>query len=253
MENNMLPPVNSTLSVKQLYEQSPLGDRLAHFENPTTVWLGEALAEVWYQFQKQLAAVNIVQKMESGSVTLDDYKLYLLNLRQQVKDGARWITRAASSMDDQHLLLRSALIKHAGQEHQDFLMLEKNYVSVGGDIGDIQRYPQNVGSEALSSYIMYQASQPNPANLFGATFVIEGLGTKKASKWATSLKECLGLTTEQVSFLHYHGENDDDHYENLIKVLSSPFITPEVAPRLVKTAKVVGRLYALQLEELGNI
>ncbi|HHM04499.1 MAG TPA: 3-oxoacyl-ACP synthase [Gammaproteobacteria bacterium] len=226
---------------------------MAHTDLPVAEWLGLALAEVWCQFEPRLAATPIVKKFEDGSVTLDDYKLYLLNMRQQVKDGARWITRAASSMNDRHLPLRDALIRHAAQEHRDFALLEQNYVAVGGALDDIRCYPQNIGSEALSSYIMHQGSQPNPVHVFGATFIIEGLGATKAGPWARALMDTLGLSQEQVSFLHYHGENDDSHYDNLVKVLASPFVSAEMAPRLVRTAKVVGRLYVLQLEELGNI
>ncbi len=61
-----------------------------------------------------------------------------------------------------------------------------------------------------------------------------------------------GLTDDQVSFLAYHGANDDSHYDKLRMILSHPMIDMPLAKRLVRTAKVVARLYALQLEEIGN-
>jgi hypothetical protein len=36
-------------------------------------------------------------------------------------------------------------------------------------------------------------------------------------------------------------------------ILGHPLIDMELAKRLVRTAKIVGRLYVLQLEELGNV
>jgi 3-oxoacyl-[acyl-carrier-protein] synthase-3 len=84
-------------------------------------------------------------------------------------------------------------------------------------------------------------------------FVIEGLGTGKASGWAARFKEVLGLRDDQVSFLAYHGEADDDHFAKLQAILNSPRIDDAAADAIVKTAKVVARLYALQLEELDHV
>lgn len=132
-------------------------------------------------------------------------------------------------------------------------MLERDFVSVGGTPEEIYRQPKNVGSEALSSFMFHHASQPDPLDLLGAMFIIEGLGTKKAAEWADQLKARLGLQDDQVTFLRYHGKNDDDHFEKLREVIRSGYVDRKIAERIVKTAKVVARLYALQLEEIDNV
>jgi 3-oxoacyl-[acyl-carrier-protein] synthase-3 len=144
-------------------------------------------------------------------------------------------------------------IGHAAEEHRDYQLLEKNYVSVGGTMEEITGAEKNIGSEALSAFIFHRAGQPNPLDLLGAMFIIEGLGTRKADGWARAIQEQLSLDDESVTFFLYHGANDDDHFEKLREVLASDVITPEVARSIVKTAKVTARLYALQLEELGNV
>jgi len=100
--------------------------------------------------------------------------------------------------------------------------------------------------------MFHRASQPDPLDLLGAMFVIEGLGRRKAAQWAEALESQLGLAAEQVSFLNYHGLNDDNHFDRLRDVLGSGLVTEEVAQQVVKTARVVARLYVLQLEELDN-
>ena len=83
-------------------------------------------------------------------------------------------------------------------------------------------------------------------------FIIEGLGRRVASRWAMMIRDQLELDENQVSFLMYHSESDDIHFERLDQAVQSGILTPEVVDEVVKTAKVTARLYRLQLEELGN-
>lgn len=203
---------------------------------------------VWLTFERELRSVPIVHRLQQGTFTVEDYKALLRNLRPQVVDGARWITRAASNMTN--FELRSHLITHARDEHRDFQMLERDYVSVGGDVNDILRAAQNIGSEALSAFIFQRASRENPIDLLGSIFIVEGLGNRLAGQWAEQIRQILGLTKSQVSFLSYHGENDEAHVQKLDAFLNADWMTPEIAARIVKTAQVTARLYRLQLEEL---
>lgn len=249
----ILPELTFSLPLDELLEQSPLQNRLESSTNPSSVWLGRAFAEIWYEFNRQLSNTPIVKAIEEKTVTVEQYQSYLRNMRQQVSQGGRWITRAASSMENSHVLLRNALIKHAAEEHQDFRMLEQDYLSVGGDEASLYNRPMNIGSQALSAFIMHEASKPNPVGIFGATFIIEGLGSHKAAKWSQCLQDALNLNRDNVKFLYYHGVADVDHYDNLLKVLNSEFMTEQVVIEARRIAKIVGRLYALQLEELDNI
>lgn len=142
-------------------------------------------------------------------------------------------------------------MRHAVTEHRDFQMLEANFVSVGGEADDIRGGRKNIGSEALSAYMFHKASHPNPFDLLGAMFIIEGLGSRKATEWGTAIRDHLQLTDDQVSFLLYHGEEDDDHLADFEHWVGKVVTTPEEGDALVRTAQVVARLYALQLEEVG--
>lgn len=238
------------LDVSEVVRTSPLqlsGD------SEVQKYLGLELALVWADFERLLRNVPLVQRLESGRGSLDDYKRLLVNLRQQVMEGARWIARAASSISIELFPLRSMFIGHAGDEHRDYQMLERDFVACGGTLDEITRQAKNIGSEALSAWMFHQASQPDPLDLLGAMFVIEGLGKQKAAHWAELLREDVGLTPQQTSFLGYHGKNDEDHFARLQKVIDDGFIDRATAARVVKTAKVTARLYALQLEEIDRV
>ena len=227
--------------------QSPL-DSLKINNSPVTAKLLRELMIVWSDFELKLRTVPIVRKLHRGDFTRSDYQALLRNLRPQVVEGARWITRAASNMTD--FELRSLFIGHAQDKHHDFRMLERNYVSVGGNLKDIIQAEKNIGSEALSAFIFHQASQVNPVDLIGSIFIIEGLGNQLAAKWANQIQHTLNLRDEQVSFLAYHGFNDRSHLGKLETTLNASWMTAEISDRIVKTARVTARLYLLQLEEI---
>ena len=155
------------------------------------------LGLVWADFERMLRETPIVRRIEAGRATLDDYRMLLRNMRQQVMEGARWIARAASNISIDLFPLRSMFISHAGDEHRDYQMLERDYCAVGGSLEEIAATPKNIGSEALSAFMFYRASQPDPLDLLGAMFVIEGLGRRKAGQWAEALQSQLGLAARR--------------------------------------------------------
>ena len=214
--------------------------------------LAERLAEVWIELEERLDRVPILQRLAEGTVTIHDYERLLFNLRQQVVDGSPWISRAASNFDIDHFTLRAAAIRHAEEEHRDYLMLERDYVAIGGSLDELRNGRKNLGSEALSGYMFHYADQPNPVGLLGAMFIIEGLGAKRAAGWAARFQEVLGLADNQVHFMQYHQEADGAHTGDLEAILTSGIIDDAAADEIVRCAQVVARLYALQLEELDR-
>ncbi len=208
----------------------------------------------WADFDSSLETVPLIDKLRRGKFRPEDYKSLLINHRQQVVEGARWIARAASSIDGSYLEQRSLFLKHAVAEHQDFKMLENHYVSMGGKLDEIRTAKKNIGTEALHAFMYHSASQPNPFDLLGAMFIIEGLGQRKAGVWGKRIQDQLKLDDKQVSFFLYHADNDDGHMVKFTETLDSGILElPNMAERIVKTAKITGRLYRLQLEEIGNI
>lgn len=209
------------------------------------------LAVVFADFEGRLEATPLIRRLTRGRFTLEDYRAFLSELRQQVKDGALWMSRAASNIDEAHLELRSKLMRHAVTEHRDFRLLDADYVATGGALAEIEGARKNVGSEALSAWMFHEASKPNPFGLLGAMWIIEGLGSIKAAEWGAMVRDRLGLPDEAVRFLLYHGENDADHIQEFEAMLGLVLPDPAVAERIVRTAEVTARLYALQIEEIA--
>ena len=236
---------------KNELEDLPVGDEVPVMNPHAQVCL-QHLLRVWLGFERDLSTVPILRRLDLGTYTVDDHLLLLRNLRQQVIEGSRWITRTASSFDRNHAEIRSTVISHAVDEHRDYEILEKDYVASGGQLEDILGLERNVGSEALHGFLMYRASRTNPVDLLGAMWIIEGLGEKMARSWAERIHELTGLGEDSTRFMTYHGHNDGDHMQRFYKTLDDVCIDDEITMSIDKTAQVVARLYRLQLEELAH-
>jgi Iron-containing redox enzyme len=210
-----------------------------------------ALARTWIDFESALMQVPLVARLHAGKWRLEDYRRLLVNLRQQVVEGSRWISRAASNFGPAHEDLRSMFVEHAREEHRDYRLLEDNYVAVGGKREDIVGAPKNIGSEALSSFLYHTASQRDPVGMLGAMFIIEGLGNRIAGPWSAMIAEQLALPDEAISFFAYHAANDVHHLEEFDHALA--LADPAAGETIARHARVVARLYRLQLEEIDNV
>jgi 3-oxoacyl-[acyl-carrier-protein] synthase-3 len=218
--------------------------------------LGQAtlrrLMRVWFEFERGLATVPIIRRLDLGTFTREDYQSLLLNLRPQVIEGSRWISRCASSFDRDHSDIRSVILRHAHDEHRDYEMLEEDFVATGGALERIRSQPKNNGSEALHAFLMFRSGEPNPSSLLGAMWIIEGLGEKMAVNWAARIEELTGLDSRCTRFLRYHASNDDSHMDKLYALIDRLCTSQTAADAVVGTAQIVGRLYAWQLEEIDD-
>jgi len=210
-----------------------------------------SLLRVWFEFERELSNVPIVQRLESDRLSKSDYLLLLLNMRQQVIEGSRWITRCASSFDRDYADVRSEVIGHAYDEHRDYEVLEQDFINAGGRAEEITSARRNTGSEALHGFMMYRASRPNPVDMIGAMWIIEGIGNKMANQWAERVSQ-LFATDNTSKFMSYHGQHDGEHMEELYRLIDRVCHTEDHLYSITRTAKVVARLYLLQLEEIDH-
>jgi hypothetical protein len=210
------------------------------------------LMREWFNFERVLSGVPIVRRLDLGTFTRADYQRLLLNLRPQVVEGSRWISRCASSFDRDHADIRSVILRHAHDEHRDYEVLEQDFVATGRDLDTIRSQPKNAGSEALHAYLMFKAGEPNPGSMLGAMWIIEGLGEKMATSWAARIESLTGYDSQCTRFLRYHGSNDDSHMDKLYGLIDRICTSEQAAHDVVTVARVVGRLYAWQLEEIDS-
>lgn len=234
----------------------PALESLLSYANNDVKEIAAALIEVWDGFSKKIDSLPFARDISEQKFTVEDYQRFLRNLRAQVADGASWIARAASSFDAKSspmaAMIRDIVIQHAYEEKGDYRMLDSDYQACGGSYHEIINAKQNIATYALSNFIMYEASKPNPYQVLGAIFIIEGMGTIKAGMLAQGIKQCPGIPASSVSFLEYHNKADEQHFATFAKFLTLPGMASDHGAAIVKLAKTVALLYSLQFENLDS-
>ncbi|MGE0706652.1 MAG: 3-oxoacyl-[acyl-carrier-protein] synthase III C-terminal domain-containing protein [Planctomycetota bacterium] len=210
------------------------------------------LGRVWLEFERRLERVPLIDRLKRGRLTLPEYRALLRDLRQQVIQGHAWMARMISSFSPDLIEVRAWALEHAVYGHADYRLLDHDFVACGGRLEEIQQAEPNVGTEALSAWMFHRAGLPDPLDLIGALYVVEGLSVRLCARWREQLQRQLGLSDDQLSFLVHHARHRDEHVTGPIEELLGPErLTPALVDRIVKTARVTARLYLLQLEEVA--
>jgi 3-oxoacyl-[acyl-carrier-protein] synthase-3 len=228
----------------------PRGLEWAQAEDAHMEELIRRLTRVWISFEGRLNRVPLIAKLNAGRLSADDYKRLLLNLRQQVVEGASWFARLISNLSPARIDMRNWFLDHTLYGHRDYLMLEHDYRAMGGSQAEIEGARKNVGSEALSAWLLQRASRPDPLDALGAMFVIEGLSSRLCPRWAQLVSRQLGIGPEAMTFLSHHAKHEDRQITGPLQELLGGILDGPLVDAIVRTAEVTARLYLLQLEEI---
>ncbi len=211
------------------------------------------LAEVWHDYRSRAWRSPIIQRVVKGTLRLEDLVRWMGDWIPQVREGALWMRKAVSHLDDRYARVRELVTTHAGDEQFDFRILFDDYRAAGGPAKSIEDLKRNAGGEALNSYLHARAAQPNPVGLLGAIYIIEGTGQRIVPALLPEIRKQLKLPPQAVRFLQYHGENDQRHLARWLECVTLAIEAggDKVAEDIVATARNTAQLYLLQLEAVG--
>lgn len=208
------------------------------------------LAQVWHEFRSRMWRTPLIRKISTGQLSLGDYQRWMECWVPQVREGALWMRRAVDNLDEHFAPLREIILTHAGEEQFDYRILFEDYRRCGGPVRNVDGLRRNAGGEALNAYMHSRASTLNPVGLLGGIYIIEGTGQRIIPALIPMLRQHAGLRDNQLHFLRYHGENDENHLQRWLTVVRTAIDIggDAVCADILNTAKAVADLYALQTE-----
>ena len=211
------------------------------------------LLTLWGEFAASLDQVPIIDKLNRGKFRLE--RLPGSPAQPSPAGGRGRALDRARVIQDRRALVRAALrfMQHAITEHRDFKMIEQDYVSVGGKLEDIvprrrtsaPRRCTPSSSTAPASRTRSTCSAPCSSS--------RGSARRRPPNGADAIREparpqegagelpALSRRERRGAYAGVRGHADVGHPGDPRHGQGDP-----------KTAKVVARLYRLQLEEMGN-
>jgi 3-oxoacyl-[acyl-carrier-protein] synthase III len=232
-----------TVSFAQFTVVGPSGDSPA-IEPPhkaASPLLSE-LAEIWQDYQSRLRRTPVLRKIAQGTFTRADYLAWMRNWIPQVRYGSQWMRDAVANLRAPYEALIPLISEHANDEREDYNILYEDYRGAGGDLA-LDSLQRNAGGEALNAFMFASAARPNPVDLLGAIYIIEGTGQRVIPQLLPALRKQLGLP---LRFLRYHGENDQAHLTRWLRAVE--IVQAQGGTGVVETARATAELYLLQFQ-----
>jgi 3-oxoacyl-[acyl-carrier-protein] synthase-3 len=212
--------------------------------------IGE-LAEVWHDFQSRLRRTPILRRVTTEQFTPEDYLSWMSAWIPQVRFGSHWMRTALEQLREPYLELRSLIEAHARDEQDDYMILWEDYKLAGGPAQSLETLQRNAGGEALNAFMFARAAQPNPVDLLGAIYIIEGTGQRVIPQLLPQLRAQLSLPERAFRFLRYHGTNDEAHLARWLRAVELVLAHDHdgrARAGIVQTARAVAELYILQFK-----
>lgn len=204
------------------------------------------LLGVWHHYRSEVLRSPLARQVFSGQLTPGQYCQWMAGWIGQVRQGASWMRTAAANLPAELGGLQSLIELHASEEQNDWRVLFADYREAGGAEDNPDLLRMNPGAAALDAYIRQVASSPDAAALLGATYIIEGTGQRIVPTLLPHIRRSLGQLSHATRFLEYHGEADIAHMQRWMAAVEMLLaIRPDMARKLVQTARDVADLYAL--------
>jgi len=209
--------------------------------------LGE-LATVWHDYRSRAWRTPLVNRIMRGDLSHADYLHWMACWIPQVREGSLWMRTAIAHVRPFWGSLASIITEHANEEQHDFRILFDDYRAAGGTIESLDALARNPGGEALNAFMYATARRPDPVDMLGAIYVIEGTGRRIVPQLLPKLRAQLRLPERCFRFLHYHSANDVQHLDRWLRAVRMVLaFQPSLADAIVRTARATADLYLLQL------
>ena len=158
----------------------------------------------------------------ANGMSLDRYRVLLLELYSLVWHFNPTCAAAASRISDEHARVRSFLYEHMHEEAGHELWVLNDLEAIGVSRETSLRYLPSTHVLALNGYNYWAADRKHPCSILGMMYVLEVIASVYGAPFSAAMKEALLLQGESgVSFINSHASLDAVHMAQLRIVLNT--------------------------------
>lgn len=184
----------------------------------------------------------LVSQIEKKSLNIQTYHKLLVNIFHQVYNSSGSFALAGSMCNTSQILAREYLFHHAEEEMTHWQWILEDLKSTGYKGEDPRNLPPSVDATAYLSYGYYLALK-NPIGRLAMALVLEGISGTFGLKYGRIVLEQLKLKPDQAKFFLAHGELDQGHEKDILKVLSQSKLSEQDYAQLTVVAQNTVALY----------
>jgi pyrroloquinoline quinone (PQQ) biosynthesis protein C len=163
------------------------------------------------QAQQYLLDSPIFARCFAGSISVDDYVVFLQQAFHHVKHTVPLLMLAGSKITFEQEWLRDAIAEYVEEElgHQEWVL--NDIATCGYDKEYVRNSQPHFSTELMVSYAYDSIQRISPLSFFGMVHVLEGTSVALADQAAASIKQSLDLPAKAFSYLRSHGSLDQEH------------------------------------------
>jgi hypothetical protein len=185
---------------------------------------------------------KVIQSIETGKFDVKMYHKLLISIFHQVYNSSGSFALAGSMCNTSQIVERQYLFHHAEEEmtHWQWILNDlKSTGYAGPDPRDLLPAPNTT---AYLSYAYYLALK-FPVGRLAMALVLEGISGSFGLKYGARVLMNLKLRPDQAQFFMAHGELDQGHEADIIKILSKSNLSPSDLAQLSHVATTTAELY----------
>jgi pyrroloquinoline quinone (PQQ) biosynthesis protein C len=181
--------------------------------------LHEQLARETAADRDFLLAAPVIRRCLAGEVTRELYAAFLTQAYHHVRHTVPLLMAVGARLPDRHAWLREAVLHYLEEEtgHDEWIL--NDIEAAGGDRAVAAASQPAVATEAMIAYAYDTVMRRNPVGFFGMVHVLEGTSVSLALTAAGRIQSALGLPARAFTYLRSHGELDQEHVQDLARIL----------------------------------
>jgi pyrroloquinoline quinone (PQQ) biosynthesis protein C len=204
--------------------------------------LHEQLARETAADRDFLLSAPVIQRCLTGQVTRELYLAFLTQAYHHVRHTVPLLMAVGSRLPDRHAWLREAVLHYLEEEtgHEQWIL---NDIEAAGGVRAAAAASQpSLATEAMVAYAYDTVMRRNPVGFFGMVHVLEGTSVSLALTAADRIQSALGLPVRAFTYLRSHGELDQEHVDDLARILER-LTEREDADAVLRCARGIYWLY----------
>ncbi|MCL1124355.1 TenA family transcriptional regulator [Shewanella surugensis] len=202
------------------------------------------------QSRDYLFTAPIIHRAMSGDFTLEDYAAFLLQAYHHVKHTTPLLMATGSHIDGSREWLRDAVAEYIEEElgHQEWIL--NDITACGFNKEKARNSKPNMSTELMVAYTYDSINRVSPLTFFGLVQVLEGTSIQIADQAAQKIQHHLALPQKAFSYLHSHGQLDQEHIKFFEKLMDK-IEDEQEQQQIIHAAQRFYHLYGDILRELS--